>query len=89
MLLERPRNPKRFNEARALSAGSWSGGFGSRVRLFSFNEARALSAGSCTSARENRAQRSSFNEARALSAGSCGERNMTEYLKLASMRPAH
>ena len=62
----------RFNEARALSAGSCSAAPEGSASASRFNEARALSAGSWDLAGRVQRMRFCFNEARALSAGSSG-----------------
>ena len=63
---------QRFNEARALCAGSLSSVGLSFVAFERFNEARALCAGSYTIAAMTTADLKGFNEARALCAGSSG-----------------
>ena len=64
------RGGRRFNEARASSAGSKTRPPAGWHRRTSFNEARASSAGSKRSEPKGASGSASFNEARASSAGS-------------------
>ena len=83
------RADARFNEARALCAGSSTTPRKSAPTSSSFNEARALCAGSSGWPLRRTPPRASFNEARALCAGSWIDRREQYEERMASMRPAH
>ena len=81
--------PRRFNEARASSAGSTAGPSPCRRPRRGFNEARASSAGSTGWTRPDARPSDCFNEARASSAGSMYAPGQGNFGPAASMRPAH